>query len=99
MVPLSPGPGTPPVSPAPTLVQRLRLKIPRTLQTEPVLSRLVSDHGLSVNFRGALLGSSGQHDGWFDLLLEGPEAAIEAGLAYLSDQGVEIWLDSPFGDW
>lgn len=80
-------------------IRRLQVKIPRSLQTEPVLSRLVSDYGLVVNFHGAWLGSNGRDDGWFDLLLEGSEPAIDAALAYLKQQGVEFWTEFPSEGW
>jgi hypothetical protein len=80
-------------------IRRLQVKIPRSLQTEPVLSRLVSDYGLVVNFHGAWLGSNGREDGWFDLLLEGSKSDVEAGLAYLRQQGVEFWTEFPPEGW
>jgi hypothetical protein len=75
------------------------VQIPRALQAEPVLSRLVSEHCLSLTIKGAWLGSNGQDDGWFDLLLEGSPEAFDGGLDYLRNLGVELWSDSPAEDW
>jgi hypothetical protein len=47
--------------------KRIRLRIPKEFHQEPVISRLVSNYGLTVNITAAMLGSNGIGDGWFDL--------------------------------
>jgi hypothetical protein len=49
---------------------RIRVRIPKRYQQEPVISNLISDHGLTVNISAALLSANAREDGWFDLHLE-----------------------------
>ncbi|MCC3469229.1 MAG: NIL domain-containing protein [Microcoleus sp. PH2017_06_SFM_O_A] len=35
---------------------RIRIRIPKQYHQEPVISNLISEHGLKVNFNAALLG-------------------------------------------
>lgn len=79
--------------------KRIRLRIPKDYHQEPVISRLVSNYGLSVNITAALLGSNGIGDGWFDLNLQGTFAQIESALAYINDLNLEIWHDVDIGTW
>ncbi|MGJ5631746.1 NIL domain-containing protein [Nostoc sp. CALU 1950] len=51
--------------------KRIRLRIPKDYHQEPVISRLVSDYGLTVNITAAILGANAVGDGWFDLELQG----------------------------
>ncbi len=51
--------------------KRIRIRIPKTLHQEPVISKLVSHYGLTVNITAAILGSNATGDGWFDLELKG----------------------------
>ncbi len=73
---------------------RIRIRIPKTLQQEPVISQLVSQHGLMVTITAALLGANARDDGWFDLLLQGSDSQIRSGILYLNDLNIEIWQDS-----
>ena len=50
---------------------RIRIRIPKTFHEDPVISRLVSHHGVTVNITAALLGANARDDGWFDLELRG----------------------------
>ncbi len=74
---------------------RIRVKIPKQYHREPVISRLVSDYGLTVNIKAAILGANTPGDGWFDLELHGSSEQIHSGLAYVQELGLEIWFDSP----
>jgi ABC-type methionine transport system ATPase subunit len=80
---------------------RIRVKIPKQYHQEPVISRLVSDYGLTVNIKAAILGANALGDGWFDLELRGSSEQIQSGLAYVQELGLEIWHDSPSAsdDW
>jgi hypothetical protein len=55
--------------------KRIRIRIPRDYHQEPVISRLVSDFGLTVNIAAAILGANAVGDGWFDLELQGTNEA------------------------
>ncbi|HEY9624573.1 MAG TPA: NIL domain-containing protein [Crinalium sp.] len=70
---------------------RIRIRIPKTYHQEPVISRLVSDYGLTVNITAALLGANARDDGWFDLELNGSAQQIDSALTYLNELDLEIW--------
>ncbi len=90
--PLTPTPATAIDDPRPTQT-RIRIRIPKTYQQEPVISRLVSHHGLTVNIAAALLGANARDDGWFDLELTGSSEQIRSALIYLDELDLEIWHD------
>uniref|UniRef100_UPI0025B2E11B NIL domain-containing protein n=1 Tax=Trichocoleus desertorum TaxID=1481672 RepID=UPI0025B2E11B len=73
---------------------RIRIRIPKNYHQEPVISRLISQHGLTVNITAALLGANARDDGWFDLELQGTTAQIDSALLYLNELDLEIWHDS-----
>jgi ABC-type methionine transport system ATPase subunit len=73
---------------------RLRIKIPKRYHHEPIISRLISEHGLTVNIIGALLGASAREDGWFDLELQGYAKQLSSALTYLDELNLEIWHDT-----
>ncbi|HLO86922.1 MAG TPA: NIL domain-containing protein [Nostocaceae cyanobacterium] len=81
------------------LNKRIRVRIPKGYHQEPVISRLVSDHGLTVNIKAAILGADAVGDGWFDLDLQGTETQIQSGLAYLQELELEIWDENQPGGW
>jgi len=73
---------------------RIRIRIPKEYGDEPVISRLVSQHGVTVNICAALLGASARDDGWFDLELRGKSDQIQSALTYLDEMDLEIWGES-----
>lgn len=73
---------------------RIRLRIPKDLHEEPVISRLVSQHGVTVNITAALLGANRRDDGWFDLELRGRASQIQSALTYMDELDLEIWGQS-----
>jgi len=77
---------------------RIRIRVPKSYHHEPVLSHLVSQHGLTVNILAALLGANAHDDGWFDLHLQGTSHQIQGALLYLNELDVEVWRDSSFDD-
>lgn len=79
--------------------KRIRLRIPQEYHREPVISRLVSDYGLTVNISAAILGSDAIGDGWFDLNLQGTSSQIDNALIYLNDLDLEIWDESETDIW
>ncbi|BAZ31304.1 hypothetical protein NIES4074_37760 [Cylindrospermum sp. NIES-4074] len=79
--------------------KRIRVRIPKDYHQEPVISRLVSDYGLTVNITAALLAANAVGDGWFDLRLQGTETQIQNGLTYLHDLELEVWDENKTSDW
>ena len=73
---------------------RIKLRIPKNLHDEPVISRLISQHGVTVNIAAALLSSNQRDDGWFDLELRGTKSQIGSALTYLNELDLEIWGQS-----
>ena len=73
---------------------RVRIRIPKNYHDEPVLSRLISHHGLTVNITGALLGANARDDGWFDLELRGTREQIRSALLYFNELDLEIWNEN-----
>ena len=73
---------------------RIKIHIPKDLHEEPVISRLVSEHGVTVNIAAALLGANVRDDGWFDLELRGTASQIQSALTYLDELDLEIWGQS-----
>ncbi|WP_242040728.1 NIL domain-containing protein [Coleofasciculus sp. FACHB-1120] len=70
---------------------RVRIRIPKEYQEEPIISRLVSHHGVTVNIAGALLGANARDDGWFDLQLSGSTRQLQSALTYLNELDLELW--------
>ncbi|MDF5713294.1 MAG: NIL domain-containing protein [Rhizonema sp. NSF051] len=79
--------------------KRIRLRVPKEYHQEPVISRLVSDYGLTVNISAAILGSDAIGDGWFDLDLQGTSSQIDNALIYLNDLDLEIWDEGETDIW
>lgn len=79
--------------------KRIRLRIPKDYHQEPVISRLVSEYGLTVNIAAAILGANAVGDGWFDLDLQGTDAQIKSGLNYLQELELEVWDETKLGNW
>jgi hypothetical protein len=69
---------------------RIAMRVPKRCQKEPIISRLASVHGLTVNILAALLSDSDE-DGWFTLELAGTTSQIQSGIIYLEDLDLEIW--------
>lgn len=73
---------------------RIKIRIPKNLHDEPVISRLISHYGITVNIEAALLSSNRRDDGWFDLELRGTESQISSALTYLNELDLEMWGQS-----
>lgn len=73
---------------------RIKIKIDGKYHHEPIISRLISHHGLQVNIVAALLGAKTQDDGWFDLEISGRAQQIDDALIELSNLDVEVWHQS-----
>jgi ABC-type methionine transport system ATPase subunit len=79
--------------------QRIRLRISRQYHQEPVISHLVSHYQLTVNITAAILGANATGDGWFDLVLQGSNANIQAALSYLDELDLEVWQGEESDGW
>lgn len=73
---------------------RIRLRIPKEYHQDPIISNLISQHGVTVNIAAAMLGANARDDGWFDLELHGSGSQIQSALMYINDLNLEIWHDS-----
>lgn len=73
---------------------RIKIRIPKDLCEEPVISRLVSQHGVTVNIMAALLSANARDDGWFELDLRATNQQIQSALTYLNELDLEIWDQS-----
>ncbi|HEY9644917.1 MAG TPA: NIL domain-containing protein [Chroococcidiopsis sp.] len=73
---------------------RIRLRIPKEYHQDPIISNLISQHGVTVNIAAAMLGANARDDGWFDLELHGTASQIQSALMYINDLNLEIWRDS-----
>jgi ABC-type methionine transport system ATPase subunit len=78
--------------------KRIRVRIPEKHHQEPIISNLVSDFQLTINIKGAMLGSNGKGDGWFDIDLQGSKENIDLALIYLKSLDLELWLDTANGN-
>ncbi|MEH1840995.1 MAG: NIL domain-containing protein [Nostoc sp.] len=72
---------------------RLQLCILKSYYEEPVISKLVSRYGITVNITSARLQPDTEDDGWFDLDLWGRTKQLYSSLSYLNKLGLPIWLD------
>lgn len=67
--------------------RRVHLTFPENLVQEPIIYNLGKDHGIVTNIRRANVEDT---FGWVILELEGPDDALDAGLKYMEDLGVQI---------
>ncbi|OUL26163.1 NIL domain-containing protein [Nostoc sp. T09] len=67
-----------------------RISVPQRYYRQPVISRLVSRYGLTVNITAASLVSGSESDGWFDLELLGNPQQLTSSLTYLQGLGVNL---------
>lgn len=72
-------------------IASITLRIGGDYHQQPVISRLVSEFGLTVNINAAILGANTKDDGWFKLDLQGTPSQIQTALIYLNDLGLETW--------
>ncbi|MBD2505177.1 NIL domain-containing protein [Anabaena azotica] len=66
--------------------------ISQNYRSYPIIAGLITYSGLTVDIVGALLETSSENDGWFDLELWGRPQQIISGLRYLKERGLQIWL-------
>jgi len=73
---------------------RIQVRIPKHFHKKPVISRLVSQWGVTVNITAAQLGDRIPQEGCFELEIRGTAYQIESALSYLDQLNVEIWHQS-----
>jgi ABC-type methionine transport system ATPase subunit len=73
---------------------RIQVCIPKHLYREPVISRLISLYGVTVNITAAQLDSRLPQEGYFDLDIGGTVYQIESAMSYLTKLNVDIWYQS-----
>ena len=66
---------------------RVRLTFPPALIQEPIVYRLVKDFDIVINIRRADVKAD---HGWIALELEADEGALERGVKWLKDRGVQV---------
>ncbi len=74
------------------LTKDIKIRIPEDLHSEPVISHLISQYGVTINIVSATLGVNAG-SGWFHLSFKGTYAQIQTAIAYLNDLDIEIWED------
>ncbi len=79
--------------------KRIRIRIPKTLHQEPVISKLVSHYNLTINITAAILGGNANGDGWFDLIINGQADQIDSALTYMNELDLEVWQDTDPDGW
>ncbi len=67
-----------------------RIRVPQHYHRQPVISRLISRYGLSVNIKAASLTVGADNCGWFDLELQGKSEQLVSSLSYLQGIGVDL---------
>ncbi len=67
--------------------RRVHLTFPETLVQEPIIYNLGKQFDIVTNIRRANVEDN---FGWVILELDGDEKALDRGLAYLSEQGVQV---------
>jgi ABC-type methionine transport system ATPase subunit len=67
--------------------QTVRLIYPPHLLDVPIINQLIRRYELTVNILRAQVGPD---EGWVDVQLSGPAAAIEDAITWLSSQGVQV---------
>jgi len=72
--------------------QVIRLVYPPQLLDVPIINQLIRRYELTVNILRAQVGPD---EGWVDVQLSGPSAAIEDAMGWLSSQGVEVQSLAP----
>jgi ABC-type methionine transport system ATPase subunit len=68
---------------------REKLTYPDEMIREPVIARLVKDHDVEPNIRGAHVDA---REGWIVCELVGEADRVEAALGWLRDQGIRVDL-------
>ncbi|WP_258040696.1 NIL domain-containing protein [Pseudanabaena sp. BC1403] len=76
-----------------SITMDIKIRIPEELHSEPVISNLILQHGVTANIVSATLGINAG-SGWFHLSLRGNQAQIQTAIAYLNDLDIELWQEN-----
>ena len=68
---------------------RVKLTFPEELVREPIIARMVQEHGVIPNIRRADVG---ENSGWILCELDGEGGAVESALKWLREVGVRVDL-------
>lgn len=71
----------------------LRILVPKDYQKQPIISRLISRYGLTVNIAAAVLTTPNRDRCWLDLQLQGSPQQLEAAIDYLRELRIEMMLE------
>ena len=72
---------------------RARLTFPEDLVSEPVISRLALDYGVTANIRRANVEES---TGWIVCELSGTRESLDSAVEWLTATGIKVdWLGGP----
>ncbi|GAB1540836.1 hypothetical protein NUACC21_35050 [Scytonema sp. NUACC21] len=69
---------------------RVTVNIPKEMHEQPVISRLITHSGVTVNIAAAQLTEDVPQHGCFDLELRGTVFQIASALTYLDELNLEI---------
>jgi NIL domain len=67
-----------------------QIRLPGKYQKQPVISRLTSRYGLTVNITAASLLSGANNEGWFNIELSGNPEKLTNSLSYLQILGIDL---------
>ncbi|BCL39149.1 NIL domain-containing protein [Nostoc sp. MS1] len=73
-----------------SVVGEICIRVPQFYHRQPVLSRLISRYGLTVNITAAFLDADTKKDGWFNLEIQGKEEDVNAAIEYLQTLTIEV---------
>lgn len=67
-----------------------QIRLPGKYHKQPVISRLTSRYGLTVNITAASLLNGASNEGWFNIELSGNPEKLTNSLSYLQILGIDI---------
>lgn len=68
----------------------IEIRVPEKYHRQPIVSRLISRYGLSVNIAAAAFEIETKKDAWFNLEIEGSSQQVESGITYLRGLSVKV---------
>ncbi len=68
-------------------IRSLHLDYPASLTNQPILYQLIRRFDLQVNLRAAQISLE---QGWIDIEVSGAEGEIDAALAWLRQEGIQV---------
>ncbi len=68
----------------------IEIRIPEKYHCQPIVSRLISRYGLSVNIAAAAFEIETKKDAWFNLEIQGSYQQLKSGITYLQGLSVKV---------